>query len=132
MKRKYYIKVIGFRREQDVSIPLQEAHKVYYLFNNREKHGVFENGVAIVGSSIQQVVPDYNKTMGWNDSHSINNEDWNELRREGIEEKMEMIMEKARDVAKMMPTRPDFAHMTLGNIIVNNNLLPENELLRLS
>ncbi len=120
------------RDDQFISVPLQEAHKAYRLFQNPTERGIFENGIAIVGSDIRQIKPDYNKTMGWNDSHSINNEDWNELRREGIEEKMEMIMEKARDVAKMMPTRPDFAHMTLGNIIVNNNLLPENELLRLS
>lgn len=132
MKRKYYIKVVGFRNDQDVSIPLQEAHKVYYLFNNREKQGVFDGGIAIVGSSIQIIKPDYNKTMGWNENHNINNEDWNELRREGIEEKMMLLMEKAKEIAKMIPTRPEFAHMTLGNIIVENKLLPELTMLAIT
>lgn len=100
--RKYYIKVItGFREDQQISIPMQEAHKAYYLFKHPEARGVFNNGVALIGKNIQEIKPDWNKTMGWTDTHELDSYDFLELRNKGVEEKMRELIVKAKDVAML-------------------------------
>lgn len=97
---KYKIKVVvGFRRDQEHSISANEAHKAYYLFMNPEERGVFSNGIALKGDQIQEIVPDYHGTMGWNQSHMLTDDDYNELRKNGVMQKMEFIMAGAKDVA---------------------------------
>lgn len=99
---KYYIKVItGYREDQFVTIPMQEAHKAYYLFRNPEERGVFENGVALIGRNIQEIRPDYNATMGWLPTHELSGDDFLELREKGIDNKMRDLIQMAKDVAQM-------------------------------
>lgn len=101
--RKYYIKIVtGFREDQEITIPIQEAHKAYYLFNNPDARGIFNNGIALIGSDIRQIKPDWNETMGWNPAHKINSYDQRELNDTGIKEKMYVLLEKAKDVSKMI------------------------------
>lgn len=98
---KYWVKVVcGYRKDQEFSINANEAHKAYYLFNNPDKRGTFSNGVAIKGSDIQRIVPDYNATMGWHPSHDIDDQDWLELRVKGMPEKFTEILSLANQVAK--------------------------------
>lgn len=123
---KYFIKIItGFREDQFHTIPMQEAHKAYFLFRNPEQRGIFNNGVALTGSSIKEIVPDYNATMGWNPTHRMTSEDFNELRADGVQGNMNILMERARTVAQeLVPHDPRLLQQQLGELI---KMLPENE-----
>lgn len=102
------IKVItGFRDDQYYVIDGEEAHKAYYLFNNPEKRGVFNNGVALVGRNIQGIEPAWNETMGWNPSHKPDGHDWNEIRKRGLKPKMAELLTEAKKVAYFVESRPE-------------------------
>jgi len=99
---KYKVKIVcGFRKEQEFTIDANEAHKAYFLFNNPEKRGTFNNGLALKGSDIQRIEPDYNATMGWNHTYQLTNDDWNELRNNGVAKKIREIMAYAKKVARV-------------------------------
>lgn len=99
---KYKVKIVcGFRKEQEFTIDANEAHKAYYLFNNPDKRGTFDNGLAIKGSDIQRIEPDYNSTMGWNHTHQLTNDDWNELHANGVMQKIQAIMAGAKEIARI-------------------------------
>ena len=99
---KYKLKLItGFRGDQEYSIDAEEAHKAYYLFRNPEKRGVFSNGLALLGTDIRRIVPDYHGTMGWNPTHILDNDDWTEIIGRGVQDKLIKIQEKAQEVAKL-------------------------------
>lgn len=99
---KYKIKIVcGFRKEQEFTIDANEAHKAYYLFNNPDKRGTFDNGLAIKGSDIQRIEPDFNATMGWNHTNQLSGDDWNELHRIGVVQKLQNIMAGAKEIARI-------------------------------
>jgi hypothetical protein len=99
---KYKIKlIVGFRRDQEHSIPAAEAHKAYFLFLNPTQRGVFSNGLAIKGDQIQEIVPDWQGTMGWNATHVIDTDDWNEIHTKGVSRKMQMILQAAKEVGRI-------------------------------
>lgn len=111
------IKVItGFREDQQYTIDGDEAHKAYYLFLNPEMRGVFKNGVALVGKNIQGIEPDYNATMGWNISHRLESDDWNELNEKGITNSMRDLLGKAKEVAYAIPNNQKLLNIPLGSI----------------
>lgn len=115
---KYFVKIIcGYEEKDQFTIPAQEAHKAYYLFNNPDKRGVFENGLAIIGKDIRRITGDYHTTMGYNKTHELNDDDWNEIRGKGVEEKMKEIMEHATDMGKLIEKKPELATKQLGDII---------------
>lgn len=91
--------IVGFRRDQEHSIDADEAHKAYYLFLNPEKRGVFKNGLAIIGNQIQEIVPDWQGTMGWNKTHVLDSDDWNEINSKGLDRKMRDLLFQAKEVA---------------------------------
>lgn len=94
------IKIItGFRNEQYYIIENNEAHKAYYLFNNPEARTTFKNGVALIGKNIQGIEPAWNETMGWNPTHKLDDDDWNEIRNSGTEQKMRLVQQKAQEIA---------------------------------
>lgn len=94
------IKIItGFRNEQYYIIKDDEAHKAYYLFNNPDFRTVFDNGVALIGKNIQGIEPAWNETMGWNPTHTLDDDDWNEIRKSGVESRMRMVQEEGKKVA---------------------------------
>jgi hypothetical protein len=124
---KYYIKIItGFREDQQHTIPMQEAHKAYYLFKNPEQRGVFENGVALIGKNIQEIRPDWNATMGWNQSHEIKEDDWNQIRGTGVEDKMKTLIESARVIGDGINSNPTLLKEKLSVLI---EAMPKNNLL---
>lgn len=101
----YKIKMVtGFRRDQEHSIDANEAHKAYYLFLNPDQRGVFSNGLAILGSQIQEIIPDFQGTMGWNPTHVLDADDWNELNRKGIAAKIQKYLTLGKDVARFGDT----------------------------
>ena len=98
---KYYIKVItGFRKEQEHSIPAEEAHKAYYLFNNPDARTTFSNGLALRGDQIKEIVPDYPTTMGWNPDYVLMSDDYKELAQQGVDRELRQLMSNAKDVAQ--------------------------------
>lgn len=84
MKNKVKL-ITGFRQDQHYTIDADEAHKAYYLFRNPEERGVFNNGVAIVGKNIQAIEPDYHTTMGWNPTHNLDSDDYNQIKGLGVD-----------------------------------------------
>lgn len=98
---KYKVNLVtGFRKDQYYSISAEEAHKAYWLFLNPSERGIFDNGLAIIGKNIEDIVPDYHGTMGWNASHVIDSDDWNEINSKGIKQRIESILSDASRVAK--------------------------------
>ena len=98
-KMDYKIKIVaGYRKDQQHSIPAEEAHKAYYLFLNPSKRGIFSNGLGLVGKNIQEILPDYNGTMGWNETHTLTSDDMNEIRQKGIDQKLREIMTTAQKI----------------------------------
>ena len=93
--------ITGFREDQYQTVDMEEAHKAYYLFTHPEERGIFNNGVAIIGKNIQGIEPDYHACMGWNPTHRLDSDDWNEINRRGIHRKIKGMLEKARDVARL-------------------------------
>lgn len=108
--------ITGFRKDQKYTIDGNEAHKAYWLFMNPTERGVFSNGVALTGSMIQGIEPDYNATMGWNDSHVLDNDDWNEINQKGIAGKMSRCLQKGSEVARLIDDRPELVSLPLSTI----------------
>jgi len=99
---KYKIKIVcGFRKEQEFTINANEAHKAYYLFNNPDKRGTFNNGLALKGTDIQRIEPDYCATMGWTPTHQLTHDDWLELNQNGVATKLRDIMASAKEIARI-------------------------------
>lgn len=97
----YCVKIIvGFRRDQEHTIDAEEAHKAYYLFLNPEARTVFSNGLAIKGDQIQEIVPDYHATMGWNPTHQLTSDDWNEINKKGVGKQLQMFLSTGKQVAE--------------------------------
>lgn len=125
--RKYYIKIItGFREDQYEIIPMQEAHKAYHLFKNPDQRGVFSNGVAIVGRNIQEIKPAWNETMGWNATHQLMSDDWNEINDRGVQNKMRILIEKAKILGDLIPQNPNLLGIKMEEAL---KLLDNNQLL---
>jgi hypothetical protein len=98
---KFKVKIVcGFRKDQEFTLDANEAHKAYYLFANPEKKMIFSSGLAVKGSDIQRIEPDYHATMDWNPSHILTGEDHNELRLNGVAAKIQHIMAGAKEIAR--------------------------------
>lgn len=91
----------GYREDQYYTIDAEEAHKAYFLFLNPEKRGVFSNGVAVIGSDIRGIEPDWNATLGYNPTYKLDYEDWNDLRRKGTDRELREVLETAKQVAQL-------------------------------
>lgn len=118
---KLKVKIItGFRKDQKYTIDGDEAHKAYYLFMNPDKRGIFSTGAAIKGSNIQGIEPDYHATMGWNESHVLDSDDWNEINKLGVKNKTQLLLQDARDAVKLYSDKPEMFALPLSKI--TNNL----------
>lgn len=114
-KKQLRIKVItGFRKDQHYSISAEEAHKAYYLFLHPEKRGVFSNGLALIGKHIQEIQPDYNGSMGWNETHNLSGDDWNELRKKGIDTQIRELMQEGRKIGSI--GKPELLNLPLSEV----------------
>lgn len=107
--------IMGFRRDQEYSIDAEEAHKAYYLFLHPESRGIFSNGLAVVGSNIQDIVPDYQGSMGWNPSYTLGDDDWNEIRAKGVDREIAKYLVAGKEIARLM--RPDDMNTTVTQLL---------------
>lgn len=86
--KKLYFKVVhGFRPEDFISIDEDELEMALFAHVSGKKI-IFSNG-SISGSMIQKIVPDHQKTMGWNTAHSLLPEDWIDIRKSGVDRKFQ-------------------------------------------
>lgn len=92
--------IFGFRKDQEYSLDISEAHKAYYLFLNPNARSIFSDGLAILGSDIDRIEPDYNGSMGWNAKHVLDEYDMREIRESGMDKKLREAMKLANQVAK--------------------------------
>jgi hypothetical protein len=124
------IKIItGFREDQQYSVDIEEAHKAYYLFMNPEARTVFSNGLALLGADIRRIEPDWHGTMGWNPGHKIDEFDWQEINRKGIKNKINDLLDKAKDVAIEIQENTHLLSMPLSKIDHTPELISQEALL---
>jgi hypothetical protein len=117
------IKIItGFRDDQYFIINDEEAHKAYYLFENPEARTIFSNGVALIGKNIQGIEPAYNETMGWNPTHKLDDDDWNQIRRNGVAEKLRNTLSLAKEIAQIAEINPEVLKLPLSEVKTNLQL----------
>jgi hypothetical protein len=93
--------IVGFRRDQEHSIDIDEAHKAYYLFTHPDVRAIFSNGLAIKGSQIDEIIPDWQGTMGWNATHILDGDDWNEIHNSGVESRLRNLLVAAKEIAEL-------------------------------
>jgi hypothetical protein len=98
MTMNYFVRVV--LKGRDISVSIDEAHKVYYLFSHPDERGILQDGTALIGSEIRGIFPDYNATMGWNPTHRLNDDDWVEINRSGAETALRLILERAKEFSK--------------------------------
>ena len=109
--------IIGFREDQYYVIDGNEAHKVYYLFMHPEERGVFKNGVALIGKNIQGIEPAWNETMGWNPTHKLDDDDWNDIHTKDIKVKMRELLSEAKRVMPLIERNPALLQINLKEIV---------------
>lgn len=112
MKNLNHLKVkiiTGYRKDQYYTISAEEAHKAYFLFLNESKKSIFKdphgNPIAIRGKDIRGIEPDYNAIMGWNPTHSLDSDDWNEIRSKGIDKQIQSALAEATWIAQTSPEK---------------------------
>lgn len=121
--------ITGFRKEQKYTIDAEEAHKAYYLFLNPTQRGVFNNGVALQGSMIQGIEPDYHATMGWNETHVLDGDDWNEINSNGVAKKIQHTLSKGKTIAStLMLENPSVASTPISRLEDVNNVVNDQVL----
>lgn len=108
--------IVGFRRDQEHSIDVEEAHKAYYLFTHPDERGIFSNGLAIKGDQIQEIVPDWQGTMGWNATHVLDSDDWNEINSSGIGVKLNSLLSIAKELG--LHGKHENLNLPLSSLIV--------------
>lgn len=114
--------ITGFRDDQFYTIDESEIHKAYYLFMNPEARTIFSNGVALVGKNIQGIEPDYHTTMGWNKTHHLGSDDFNEMRGKGILQKFTGIMSKGKEVAELALQNQNLLKQPLQEIEIQKTI----------
>ena len=62
----------------------------------------FKFGTAVIFNSgavekIEAIIPDLNRSMGWNPSYKLGDDDWNDIRNKGIERKCAELHQKTKE-----------------------------------
>lgn len=86
----FYKIIHGFGVEDYIQIEASELQKAYYCFLMK-KDAVFSGG-AIKGTQILEIKPDYHRAMNWNIGYKLGVDDYEELKRKGIDRKMTHFM----------------------------------------
>ena len=86
----------GFGEEREVFFDETDLEKVQYAFL-REKRLLLSNGQAIDGKYIQQIMPDWVRSMGWNTAHTLDADDMNEIKASGIMSQAYQLLESSKE-----------------------------------
>lgn len=115
--------IVGFRDDQFYTIDESEIHKAYYLFMMPEARTIFSDGVALIGKNICGIEPDYHSTMGWNRTHKLESDDFNEMRNKGVLKKFTAVMSKGKEVAELATKNNELLRLPLGEIETQKSLV---------
>lgn len=86
----------GYGDGREVFFDAFDLEKVQYAFL-REKRVLLSNGQAVDGKYIQQISPDWIRSMGWNPEHSLDAEDMNEIYNSGVENEAFRLLNISRE-----------------------------------
>jgi len=112
----YPIKLVtGYRADQYQIISSDDAHKAYYLFLHPDKRTIFSGGIAIRGEDIKSIEPAWHEAMGWNPTHQLDSDDWNEIRDKQLDHQMRNVLSLAKEVA--MLAKPEEINMPLSQLV---------------
>lgn len=99
MKAKIITKRYG--KEYEYSIDMNDAHKAWYLFYNPTARAVFNNGsLGLRGEDVVSVEIDPVGTMGWNPTHRMDSDDWNEVRGKQLDYRLRNTLSAANQVSQ--------------------------------
>ena len=104
MKKIIFKALTGFGDGREVFFDAFDLEKVQYAFL-REKRVLLSNGQAVDGKFIQQISPDFVRTMGWNESHTLDADDRNEIHALGIEDEAYRLLNLSRDRVNYLLTQ---------------------------
>ena len=104
--------VTGFRQDQYHTVDAEEAHKAYWLFMHEDKRTIFSSGIALVGKNIHSIEPDYHASMGWNPTHTLDSDDWNEIRGRGVDRALRDLLYDAKMIAQQ--GKPELMRLPLS------------------
>lgn len=116
MKTIYYKLLCGYDKERVIRISDDELERAYGLFiMGDETRGFFKEG-AVIGRDIQMILPDMQRTLGWNESHKIGVDDESDPRymnasraakklQNRVKERVQYLIENGRphDIGKHVP-----------------------------
>lgn len=115
----------GFGDEREVYFGPEDLERVQYAAL-REKRVLLSNGQFVDGKYIQQISPDYKRTMGWNYTHEIDSNDLNEIRSKGIDRRMQLALSHTKErVHYLIETKQE--HLIGKNVPIPELDQPKNE-----
>jgi hypothetical protein len=83
----YFIIKTGYGENDFIRVDnLPDVEKAQYAFLTEAKV-MFSSGQVCRGKDILTIKEDWHKEMGWNPTHEMTDDDWNELKQKGIENK---------------------------------------------
>lgn len=85
----------GYNPEDYVEIEKDEVEKAYYCFLEK-KDSIFSGG-AIKGSNILMIKPNFHKAMGWNRGYKLDEYDYAEIKKTGLDRRMENFLQDKKD-----------------------------------
>lgn len=100
MKTKHFKVMRGFGTDDYIPITESELKKAIYA-HMTGTNVAFEMG-SISGNHISAVVPDFQRTMGWNPSHKLDNDDWTDIRSRGLDNGMRNMIASAKEDVQMI------------------------------
>lgn len=95
---KYQIKITTGYGGESFTVPMDEAHKAYFLFNNPTARGTFNNGLALRGQDIMRIEPDYNGYFGWAQTYKPSGDDFSMIN--SARRKFEKLLLAASEMGK--------------------------------
>jgi hypothetical protein len=86
----------GFGAEREVFFDAFDLEKVQYAALH-QKRVLLSNGQFVDGKYIQQISPDWHRTMGWNQEHVLTTYDMNEVRSVGADTEAYRLLTVAKE-----------------------------------
>lgn len=111
----------GYEQEREISIEENELEKAIGVFLTNGK-AVFHSG-AISGNIIQSITPDFHRIMGWNNTHKLDDFDWQELKQKGIDR-------KARDFQQLMENKVRYLIESKQQNLIGRNINVDIKMLK--
>lgn len=93
--------ICGFREDQEVPVPTDDAHRAYYVYLTPGARTVLSNGYTLRHDEVQRIAPDFHAAMGWNRNYKMGPDDYREIERTGTDGKLKSLMARASDTARL-------------------------------